>query len=329
MTHVLSLPGKVTATSLVLPENLSLEQWLAVGEQLKISERSLMWWIGDWLYFGERKYGEMYSQAFEATGLSEETCRKAWQVAKRFENGRRLPNLTWGHHLEVAFLPVDQQDELLCRAVREGLSTRELRAEVSRIRNVIAAPASDTTCTVDDLTKLSGKQFGTMYVDPPWLYNNQGTRAATGKHYGGMTVDEICELPVSALAAENSHLHLWTTNAFIFEAQRVVKAWGYDYKSCFVWVKPQMGIGNYWRVSHEFLLLGVKGSTPFFDHGQKSWREFNRAEHSQKPERVRQIIEKVSPAPRLELFGRRQAQGWTVWGNQIERAIFDKELEAA
>ena len=179
--------------------------------------------------------------------------------------------------------------------------------------------------SVQTLAELAdaGKRFGTIYADPPWKYGNQGTRAATDNHYPTMTVEEVCALPIEGLAAENAHLHLWTTNAFLRPAFDVITAWGFTYKSCFIWAKPQMGIGNYWRVSHEFLLLGVRGSCPFADHSLMSWASIPRTEHSAKPEAVRAMIEKASPAPRLELFARTTARGWTSWGNEVQRQLFD------
>lgn len=161
-----------------------------------------------------------------------------------------------------------------------------------------------------------GDRFACIYADPAWRYSNQGSRGATDNHYQTMTVDEICALPVKSIAADSAHLHLWTTNAFLFEAQRVMEAWGFVYKSCFVWVKPQMGVGNYWRVSHEFMLLGIRGSAPFAAHDEPSWRMLKRHRHSTKPDRIRQIIEKVSPGPRIELFARDSYPGWSAWGNQ-------------
>jgi N6-adenosine-specific RNA methylase IME4 len=184
------------------------------------------------------------------------------------------------------------------------------------------------TCAVSDLQALieAGKKFGTIYADPHWPYSNQATRASTDNHYSTMTLEIIAALPIPQLTAEQAHLHLWTTNAFLFDSKALMEAWGFTYKSCFVWCKPQMGIGNYWRVSHEFLLLGVKGSLVFADHGQMSWLAHDRIGHSRKPEQVRRIIEKVSPGPYLELFGRRTTDNWTVWGNEIERTIFNREL---
>jgi len=184
------------------------------------------------------------------------------------------------------------------------------------------------TCAVSDLQTLidSGKKFGTIYADPPWPYSNQSTRAATDNHYSTMTLEDIAALPVAQLTPARAHLHLWTTNAFLFDSKALMESWGFEYKSCFVWCKTQMGIGNYWRVSHEFMLLGVKGGLVFADHGQMSWLKHDRIGHSRKPEQVRRIIEKTSPGPYLELFGRRTVDNWTVWGNEIERTIFNREL---
>jgi N6-adenosine-specific RNA methylase IME4 len=141
-----------------------------------------------------------------------------------------------------------------------------------------------------------------------------------------MTPQEIAALPVKDLVADNAHLHLWTTNAFLFECKEIMEAWGFEYRSCFVWCKPQMGIGNYWRVSHEFLLFGKRGSAPFRDKGLKSWAELDRGRHSAKPERVRQMIERASPGPYLELFARTVAPGWAAWGNQIERNLMTRDV---
>lgn len=169
----------------------------------------------------------------------------------------------------------------------------------------------------------SKRRFGTIYADPPWNYLNAASRGAAENHYDTMATDAIAALPIAQLAAEEAHLHLWTTNAFLFEAEQVIKAWGFTYKSCLLWIKPQIGNGNYWRVSHEFLLLGVRGNLTFSDRTQQSWLLADRGRHSAKPSVFRKLIEQVSPGPRLELFARSQVDGWTTWGNQIQRDLFD------
>lgn len=184
-------------------------------------------------------------------------------------------------------------------------------------KNGATQPTVEGICT--DLAELVpvGQKFGTIYADPPWNYDNQSTRAAASNHYETMTVAQLCALPIAELTAKRSHLHLWITNAFLFEAPKIFKAWGFEFKSSFVWVKPQMGIGNYWRNSHEIMLLAVKGGQTAISKGERSWLECGRGLHSAKPEQVRRSVEKLSPGPYLELFGRAPKTGWTVFGNQI------------
>lgn len=169
-----------------------------------------------------------------------------------------------------------------------------------------------------------GAKFSTVYADPPWPYSNTAARGAAEKHYRTLSLEEIRQQPVEDLLCENAHLHLWTTNAFLREAFEVMQAWGFRYKSCLVWIKPQLGMGNYWRVSHEYLLLGVRGKLPFLDRKCRSWVLARRTAHSRKPFVFRGLVERVSPGPYLELYGREEQPntGWTVFGNQVERRLF-------
>jgi N6-adenosine-specific RNA methylase IME4 len=192
---------------------------------------------------------------------------------------------------------------------------------IEAAHEVLRLPEPATCITADlDTLVASGRRFGCIYADPPWLYRNHVTRGAASHHYQCMTLDALCAMPIAKLAAPDAHLHLWATSAFLFDAARLLNAWEFEYRSSFVWVKSQMGVGNYWRNSHEFLLTATRGNAKRFrDYNLRSWMEFPRGEHSAKPEQVRAMIERASPGPYLELFGRAKAPGWTVWGDQIER----------
>ena len=44
--------------------------------------------------------------------------------------------------------------------------------------------------------------------------------------------------------------------------------------------------------------------------------------HSQKPDEAREkIVELLGDLPRLELFARSKADGWDVWGNEVESDV--------
>ena len=170
--------------------------------------------------------------------------------------------------------------------------------------------------SLDDLVTNEGR-FGTTYADPPWSYSNKAVRGAAVNHYSTLDLQSVCSEHFDQLISDNAHLHLWTTNAFLRDAFTVVEAWGFQFKSCVVWIKPQLGMGNYWRVSHEFLLLVVRGSLPFADKTCRSWLLHRRTRHSRKSFAVRELIERVSPGPYLELYGREEQPRtrWTVYGN--------------
>lgn len=334
VSSTLGLRGQVLPVGWNLPEDLSETEWRQAGELLGKVERSVTWWLGDWWAFGEARYGQrkavVEADGWEGPGY--QACRDAASVCGKFDQlSRRRDSLSFNHHREVAALSSLEADALLDWAEEtvtttgKPRSTREVRARVAQRRNAVGAVPSSDTCTIADLHELAtaGTKFGCIYSDPPWLYDNQATRASTGNHYDGLTVDQLCELPVRHLAADDAHLHLWTTNAFLFDAPRIFAAWGFEFRSSLVWVKPQMGIGNYWRNSHEILLTAIRGDAKRFnDHGIMSWLECDRGQHSAKPEQVRTFIERASPGPYLEMFGRRVAPGWTTWGNQIERCLF-------
>jgi N6-adenosine-specific RNA methylase IME4 len=311
-----------------LPDGFSFDEWQTLGVGLAKMEKGVQWWIGDWWAFGQQAYGERAKAAAEgAFGRAFQTLADAGWVARKFETSRRREILSWSHHREVAALPEDDAERLLDEAEREDWSRKELRAAVSRMKTGSHLPTiMGGGGRIEDLKELAGtgRKFGTIYLDPPWLYDNQGTRAATGNHYGGMTVAELCGLPVGELAAKDAHLHLWTTNGFLFECPKLFDAWGFEFRSSFAWVKPTIGIGNYWRNSHELLLTAIRGDAKRFrDHSIRSWIECDRDKHSQKPELVRHFIERASPGPYLELFARGEAPGWLVWGNQVESRLFD------
>ena len=178
--------------------------------------------------------------------------------------------------------------------------------------------------TATHLEELDGFLYRGIVADPAWPYTNTASRGAAENHYPTMSIEDICNEPVENLAADDAHLHLWTTNAFLEPAFEVIRAWGFTYKSCMVWVKPTIGMGNYWRVSHEFLLFAVRGNLPFQCKDKRSWVLHPRESHSRKPFIFRSLIEQVTPGPYLEMYGREEQHSgeWTVYGNNVERRLF-------
>jgi N6-adenosine-specific RNA methylase IME4 len=189
--------------------------------------------------------------------------------------------------------------------------------ELARVR--ILKTAKQTHPPAPPRTNAQGA-YGALVVDPPWRYGNAATRGAAEDHYRTMSLSELLKLPDTCpplAESVDSHLYLWTTAGMLLEAFDVLHAWGYTYKTNLVWVKPQIGMGNYFRVSHEHILFGVRGSAGRTrDKALRSWFEAPRERHSRKPLAFYDLVEKASPGPYVDVFARDRRFGWDVWGNE-------------
>jgi len=165
-------------------------------------------------------------------------------------------------------------------------------------------------------------KYEVIYADPPWKYADTCEAGAVqskgaDKYYPVMSIDELCELSVNELAAENSVLFIWVTSPLLDECWIVISAWGFEYKASFVWDKVKHNMGHYNSVRHEFLLICTKGSfLPQNKELHDSVVTIERTKHSEKPEYFRQLIDKMYPeGKRIELFARRKTKGWTTYGD--------------
>ena len=142
-------PLRSTATGVRLPPRMSFDAWRTLGERLGRYSNGTAWWLGDWLTFGEAKYGRRYKEAIAATGLDYKTLRNYAGVSRRFELSRRRDNLTFHHHAEVCALCDEEQDRWLDLAAAKGWSKNELRRAMREAavrlparRTVVAPPGA-------------------------------------------------------------------------------------------------------------------------------------------------------------------------------------------
>jgi N6-adenosine-specific RNA methylase IME4 len=180
-----------------------------------------------------------------------------------------------------------------------------------------------------DLTEKIEGRFATILADPPWQFQNRTGKVAPEHRrllrYPTMELQEIMDLPVGNFAAARSHLYLWVPNALLMEGLRVMKAWGFTYKSNIVWLKIRKdggpdgrGVGFYFRNVTELVLFGVRGSMRTLRPGrtQVNTLATRKREHSRKPDEIYDVIESCSPGPYLELFARFRRDSWSQWGNE-------------
>jgi hypothetical protein len=109
---------------------MDFTEWLHQGRRLGSIGRGVAWWIGDWVNFGNAKFGEKYTRAARITGYDVKSLMNMAYVASRFELARRRESLTWSHHAELAALQPEEQDDWLAFAEEKRLSVRRLRDEL-------------------------------------------------------------------------------------------------------------------------------------------------------------------------------------------------------
>lgn len=187
------------------------------------------------------------------------------------------------------------------------------------------SPATDFLETVEAIG------YGTILADPPWRFNNRSGKMAPEhkrlNRYSTLSLEQIKSIPVSSVAAADSHLYLWVPNALLPEGLQVMEAWGYSYKTNLIWHKIRKdggpdgrGVGFYFRNTTEIILFGVRGSLRTLRPGRSQVNIIlsRKREHSRKPDEQYDIIEQCSPGPYLELFARGSREGWNQWGNEAE-----------
>jgi len=164
-------------------------------------------------------------------------------------------------------------------------------------------------------------EFELIYADPPWQYNfTESLTRSIEKEYSTMTLEEIKKLEIPS--SKDCILFLWCPAPKLYpEGMEVIKAWGFEYKTCMVWVKDRIGMGYYARNRHEFLLIATKGSpgTPKPKNRPDSIINAKRGKHSKKPEITYKLIEQMYPKKKkIELFARNERKNWNSWGNEVE-----------
>ena len=171
-------------------------------------------------------------------------------------------------------------------------------------------------------------KYHTIYADPPWLERGGGKiKRGADRHYPLMKTSEIMALDIAGICADDAHLYLWVTNNFLPDGLKVMEAWGFRYVTTITWMKDRQGLGQYFRGITEHCLFGVKGHLPYkLDENGKRCQGLTgftapRTEHSRKPEEMRDMIQRVSYGPYVELFAREPHEGWDVWGNEVETGI--------
>ena len=180
------------------------------------------------------------------------------------------------------------------------------------------------------------RKFNILYADPPWKYERNKVQGAAERHYPTMSIEQLCALDVEKITDENCALFLWSTFPFLPEALRLIKAWGFTYKTtAFVWLKQNrknrdwfFGLGFWTRGNAEICLLATKGKPKRKSAKVSQLIIAPIDKHSKKPDIGREkIVELMGDLPRIELFARQTTPGWEVFGNEVKSSVTLSEKE--
>lgn len=179
--------------------------------------------------------------------------------------------------------------------------------------------------------------YNVLLVDPPWNYNNKRTggsmSSGSAQQYDVLTLGQLHRLRLGDVCDRSAVLFLWATTPMLPEALSVMEAWGFKYKTLHTWVKTgRLGMGFWFRVQTEFLLVGVRGSVRPFRLAERNVYSGRPGQHSAKPDIYAALIklaaEKALDRPRyLEVFARSVRPGWDAWGKAINGLDIFEQLE--
>lgn len=136
----------ISAVGMQFTTETTQEEWEFQGAKIALYERGRQWAIGDWLNFGEARWGEMYVQAASLFHLNEQTLMNLKYVASRFPLERRHPKVSWSQHAELAAMSPEEQDYWLNLSEQNEWTKDELRQEIKRAKEE-TIPGTDV---VDD-----------------------------------------------------------------------------------------------------------------------------------------------------------------------------------
>lgn len=169
----------------------------------------------------------------------------------------------------------------------------------------------------------TGKLYQVIYADPPWRYEFPiSLSRKIENQYPTMSLEEIGSMKIPS--EKDSVLFMWSTAPKLEESLQIMKLWGFVYRSHAIWDKDKLGMGYWFRISHEILLVGLKGKFKCPEPSMRIKSIFKQKirRHSSKPYLVKELIEKWYPeASKIELFSRHKSIGWDVFGNDENKDL--------
>jgi len=247
--------------------------------------------------------------------------------------------------LRYVFTDPQVRAKAVQRLADEGLSTRKIAALVGTSHTTIerdlggtdvpkigtnVTPAERREAVLREQLRLAqtaavvpDKRYGTIVIDPPWPMKKIEREVRPNQvefDYPTMDYEALraFRVKVALLASDNCHVFMWTTQRFLPMALRLFEDYEIKYVLTMVWHKTggfqPVGLPQY---NCEFVLYGRIGTPEFID--TKAFDccfEAPRTEHSRKPDKFYDLVRRVTPDGRIDVFSREKRDGFDQFGNE-------------
>lgn len=167
--------------------------------------------------------------------------------------------------------------------------------------------------------------YRTIVIDPPWMIEKIKREVAPNQidmDYKLMSVEEIKKFPIPKFVGKDgAFLFIWTIQRYLPDTFDIISNWGFNYVCTMVWHKPGgFQPFNLPQYNAEFVLFANKGNLKF-----PTTKDFfvcfngKRREHSRKPIEFYDTIRRVTPEPRIDIFGREKIEGFDSYGYESNK----------
>lgn len=270
------------------------------------------------------KLGEMLKEMPKNEGV---------RLAGRDGFGTTKTEAPKGQPPTYAELNINYKDASRCQQMAE--SKKEIIKEMNRRQSETIQTPIIAARLVNDVLKevqkverkdnrlapLPKNKYRTIVIDPPWpiekiTRDNRPNQSIID--YQTMTIDEIKLFPINDIAYQDGcHVYLWTTHKFIPLAFEIFETWGVKYQCLLTWVK-NVGMTPFsFMYSTEHVLFGRIGTLDLLKCGERLDFSAKTTGHSAKPDAFYELVRKVSPEPRIDVFNRRIIEGFDRYGNEV------------
>ena len=163
--------------------------------------------------------------------------------------------------------------------------------------------------------------YRTIIIDPPWEIEKIERKVRPKQKemdYKTMSLEEIIKFPLQNFISDDGcHVYLWATQKHLQDAFKILRVWGVKYQCLLTWVKNVGFTPFSFMYSTEFVLFGMVGNLSLIRKGVRTDFKAKVREHSRKPDEFYDIVKRVSPEPRIDIFSREKREGFDSYGYEV------------